>query len=184
MIKQGRRPNFDEILMVKFLVLQLMYGLSDPEIEQLANDRISFLKFFGFPEKIPDQSTIWYFREFLIKHKKLELVVCTILFWIGISCHNPQLTGKKIGNYPALIIPLTRGMIRLRCASDGHLGSAEDASEGASPPGVMYTFALVMCPGLEPVPFSNGLSRALPSPALKWGHGERDGGFIVPLESS
>jgi IS5 family transposase len=55
---QGGRPNFDEILMVKLLVLQSMYGLSDPELERLANDRISFLKFLGFPEKIPDQSTI------------------------------------------------------------------------------------------------------------------------------
>jgi IS5 family transposase len=72
--EQGGRPNFDEILMVKLLVLQSMYGLSDPELERLANDRISFLKFLGFPEKIPDQSTIWYFRERLIKHKKLELI--------------------------------------------------------------------------------------------------------------
>ena len=60
--------------MVKLLVLQSMYGLSDPELERLTNDRISFLKFFGFPEKIPDQSTIWYFRERLIKKKKLELI--------------------------------------------------------------------------------------------------------------
>jgi IS5 family transposase len=72
--EQGGRPNFDEILMVKLLVLQSMYGLSDPELKRLANDRISFLKFLGIPEKIPDQSTIWYFRERFIKHKKLDLI--------------------------------------------------------------------------------------------------------------
>ncbi|MCK9593896.1 MAG: IS5 family transposase [Methanoregula sp.] len=72
--EQGGRPNFDEILMIKLLVLQSMYGLSDPELERQANDKISFLKFLGFPEKIPDQSTIWYFRERLIKHKKLDLI--------------------------------------------------------------------------------------------------------------
>jgi IS5 family transposase len=72
--EQGGRPNFDTILMVKLLVLQSMYGLSDPELERLANDRISFLKFLDFPEKIPDQSTIWYFRERLIKNKKLDLI--------------------------------------------------------------------------------------------------------------
>ena len=71
---QGGRPNFDEILMVKLLVLQSMYGLSDPELERQANNKISFLKFLGFPEKIPDQSTIWYFRERLIQHKKLDLI--------------------------------------------------------------------------------------------------------------
>lgn len=71
---QGGRPNFDEFLMVKLLVLQSMYGLSDPEHERQANDKISFLKFLGFPEKIPDQSTIWFFRERLIKHKKHDLI--------------------------------------------------------------------------------------------------------------
>ena len=72
--EQGGRPNFDEILMVKLLVLQSMYGLSDPELERLANDRISFLKFLGFPEKIPDHSTIWFFRERLIRLGKLDLI--------------------------------------------------------------------------------------------------------------
>ena len=51
-----------------------MYGLSDPELERQANDKISFLKFLGFPEKIPDHSTIWYFRERLINQGKLELI--------------------------------------------------------------------------------------------------------------
>lgn len=72
--EQGGRPNIDVILMVKLLVLQSMYGLSDPELERQANDKISFLKFLGFPEKIPDHSTIWYFRERLINHEKLDLI--------------------------------------------------------------------------------------------------------------
>jgi IS5 family transposase len=61
--EQGRRPKHDVILMVRLLVLKSMYGLSDPELERQANDKISFLKFLGFPEKIPDRSTIWFFRE-------------------------------------------------------------------------------------------------------------------------
>ena len=72
--EQGGRPNHDLILMVRLLVLQSMYGLSDPELERQANDKISFLKFLGFPEKIPDHSTIWYFRERLINQGKLELI--------------------------------------------------------------------------------------------------------------
>lgn len=39
--------------MIKMLVLQSWYGLSDPELERQANDRISFRKFLGFPEVIP-----------------------------------------------------------------------------------------------------------------------------------
>jgi len=65
--EQGGRPNMDIIVMVKMLVLQSMYNLSDPELERQANDRISFMKFLDFPEKIPDQTTVWYFRERLAK---------------------------------------------------------------------------------------------------------------------
>ncbi len=63
----GGRPNTDEILLLKMLVLQSFYGLSDQKMERQANDRISFRKFLGFPEKIPDHSTLWYFRERLIR---------------------------------------------------------------------------------------------------------------------
>ena len=40
--------------MIKILVLQKWHGLSDPEIETQITDRISFRKFLGFPDKIPD----------------------------------------------------------------------------------------------------------------------------------
>ena len=56
--------------MIKLLVLQSMYGLSDPELERQANDKISFLRFLGFPETVPDQTTVWYFRERISKTKK------------------------------------------------------------------------------------------------------------------
>ena len=70
----GGRPNTDEILLLKMLVLQSFYGLSDQEMERQANDRISFRKFLGFPEKIPDHSTLWYFRERLIRAGKEQAV--------------------------------------------------------------------------------------------------------------
>ena len=61
--EKGGRPNKDEIMMIKLLILQEWHGLSDPELERQVTDRISFRKFLGFPEKIPDYSTVWYFRE-------------------------------------------------------------------------------------------------------------------------
>ena len=61
--KKGGRPNIDEVLMIKLLVLQEWHGLSDPELERQVTDRISFRNFLGFPETIPDYSTVWYFRE-------------------------------------------------------------------------------------------------------------------------
>ncbi|WP_255590956.1 IS5 family transposase [Methanobacterium spitsbergense] len=70
----GGRPNNDEIVMMKMLVLQSWYGLLDPELERQANDRISFHKFLGFPERIPDRSTVWAFKERLIYTGKDEKI--------------------------------------------------------------------------------------------------------------
>lgn len=39
----------DEVVMMKSLVLQQWYGLSDPELERQVADRISFQRFLGFP---------------------------------------------------------------------------------------------------------------------------------------
>ena len=60
---RGGRPNVDEVVMVKMLVLQSWYGLSDPELERQVDDRLSFQRFLGYPEKAPDYSTVWQFRE-------------------------------------------------------------------------------------------------------------------------
>src|SRR3989344_5706451 len=57
------RPNYEKILMLKIMFLQGWYGLSDEEIEFQINDRLSFQQFLGFPNFIPDYSTIWRFRE-------------------------------------------------------------------------------------------------------------------------
>ncbi len=72
--EQGGRPNNDELVMMKMLVLQSWYGLSDPELERQATDRISFRKFLGFPERIPDRCTVWAFRERLIDTGKDERI--------------------------------------------------------------------------------------------------------------
>ena len=60
---KGGRPNFDVILMLKVLLLQQWYSLSDMEAEKQIADRISFMKFLSFPDSIPDSRTIWLFRE-------------------------------------------------------------------------------------------------------------------------
>ncbi|MDP2934275.1 MAG: IS5 family transposase [bacterium] len=57
------RPNYNKILLLKILFLQGWYGLSDEELEFQINDRFSFQQFLGFPNFIPDYSTIWRFRE-------------------------------------------------------------------------------------------------------------------------
>ena len=69
---RGGRPNIDIVIMVKLLVLQHWFGLSDPELERQVADRISFRIFLGTTEVIPDFSTVWLFRERLIKSGRYE----------------------------------------------------------------------------------------------------------------
>jgi len=71
---RGGRPNIDPVVMMKLLVLQAWYGLSDPELERQVADRISFRHFLGFPEKAPDYSTVWQFRERLAETGRDKLV--------------------------------------------------------------------------------------------------------------
>ncbi len=59
----GGRPHTDELVIVRAMLLQSWYGLSDEELEYQCKDRLSFRNFLGFPEKVPDFSTIWYARE-------------------------------------------------------------------------------------------------------------------------
>jgi len=55
-------------------LLQQWYGLSDLDTEKQISDRISFMKFLGFPDSIPDSRTIWLFRERMSQARKDELV--------------------------------------------------------------------------------------------------------------
>ena len=62
---KGGRPPYDPVMMLKILVLQGLYNISDEEMEYQIVDRISFQKFLGIEpdDRIPDARTIWVFRE-------------------------------------------------------------------------------------------------------------------------
>jgi IS5 family transposase len=65
--ERGGRPNISIIIMIKLLVLQQLYGLSDPQLELQVADRISFRVFLGTTEIIPDYTTVWLFRKRLVE---------------------------------------------------------------------------------------------------------------------
>ena len=71
----GGRPHTDELVVVRSMLLQAWYNLSDPELEFQCHDRLSFRNFLGFPEKIPDFSTIWRIRD------RLEVAGVDTLIW-------------------------------------------------------------------------------------------------------
>ena len=70
----GGRPRFDAIIMFKTLVLQRLYHLSDAQTEFMIRDRLSFMRFVGVDlhELIPDEKTIWRFREELIAGRIMD----------------------------------------------------------------------------------------------------------------
>lgn len=70
----GGRPHTDELVVVRCMLLQAWYGLSDPELEFQCNDRISFQNFLGLDKKVPDFSTIWRIRDRLKERGKEELI--------------------------------------------------------------------------------------------------------------
>jgi len=70
----GGRPPYDYVMMFKILILQRLYNISDAQAEYQIQDRLSFMRFLGLSLKdsVPDDKTIWYFREQLVKAKVSE----------------------------------------------------------------------------------------------------------------
>lgn len=64
------RPGFALLLLLKALLLQQLYALSDAGLEEAINDRVSFRKFLGLSLEAPspDHTTLCRFRNRLAEH--------------------------------------------------------------------------------------------------------------------
>jgi IS5 family transposase len=63
--RSGLGPTgYPPVQLFKVLILQNLYGLSDPVMEEMLYDRLSFRRFCGFSlsDKIPDETTLCRFR--------------------------------------------------------------------------------------------------------------------------
>jgi IS5 family transposase len=96
----GGRPRFDVVLMFKIVVLQRTYNLSDAESEFQILDRFSFQRFLGLTvaDSVPDEKTLWAFKERLRKHGGLER--CFAEF-------GRQLASRGIRSSPGKIVDAT-----------------------------------------------------------------------------
>lgn len=70
----GGRPPYDYVMMFKILILQRLYHLGDAQAEYQIKDRLSFMRFLGLAlcNEVPDDKTIWYFREQLVKAEIID----------------------------------------------------------------------------------------------------------------
>lgn len=74
------RPSHPPMIVFRMILLQFFYNLSDPQIEDQVNDRLSFRKFvgLGMQEKVPDETSMVRFRQRLLEQgleKKLLKIV-------------------------------------------------------------------------------------------------------------
>ena len=68
------RPSYPPLVLLKVLLLESWYGLSDPAMEEALGDRLSFRRFagLGLDEAVPDHSTISRFRSLLAERGLAE----------------------------------------------------------------------------------------------------------------
>ncbi|RZI47724.1 transposase [Rickettsiales endosymbiont of Peranema trichophorum] len=61
-------PNgYDGLQLLKALILQSWYSLSDPKLEEALRVRLDFMVFTGFEGDVPDETTFCRFRNRLMK---------------------------------------------------------------------------------------------------------------------
>jgi IS5 family transposase len=89
----GGRTPFDYVMMFKILVLQRYYNLSDEQMQFQILDRLSFMRFLNLTlsDRVPDEKTIWLFRENLIEHKLVDRLFDKFLS----SLEKANLIGKE-----------------------------------------------------------------------------------------
>ena len=78
---KGGRPPIGFEIKLKMMFLQYLFNLSDEELEDQLIDRLSFQQFVGlsYNEEIPDFTTIWKFKEGLVKMGLMDSIFNAIL---------------------------------------------------------------------------------------------------------
>lgn len=70
------QPGKDPVVLIKLLLLERLYGLSDVQVVEEAADRLTFRAFLdlGAGDTVPDDSTLVRFRDRLREHELLDLI--------------------------------------------------------------------------------------------------------------
>lgn len=93
----GGRPPYDYLMMFKVLILQRYYNLSDAQTQFQIMDRLSFMRFLGLrlSDRVPDEKTIWLFRERLTDCGAVEAL-------FGVFLRSLELAGL-VGNQGKIV---------------------------------------------------------------------------------
>ena len=74
------RPGYGPLVLLRCVLLQQWYGLSDPALEEALNDRLSFRHFVGLSlsDPVPDHSTLSRFRKVLVEQHLGERLLAEV----------------------------------------------------------------------------------------------------------
>jgi IS5 family transposase len=74
------RPSYGPLVLLRCLLLQQWYRLSDPGLEEALSDRLSFRRFVGLAlaDPVPDHSTLSRFRSELVRRGLAETLLAEL----------------------------------------------------------------------------------------------------------
>jgi IS5 family transposase len=74
------RPSYGPLVLLRCLLLQQWYRLSDPGLEEALSDRLSFRRFVGLAlaDPVPDHSTLSRFRSELVRRALTERLLAEL----------------------------------------------------------------------------------------------------------
>lgn len=74
------RPGYGPLILLRCVLLQQWYGLSDPGLEEALADRLSFRRFVGLSlsDPVPDHSTLSRFRKVLVEQRLGERLLAEV----------------------------------------------------------------------------------------------------------
>jgi transposase, IS5 family len=74
------RPSYGPLVLLRCLLLQQWYRLSDPGLEEAVSDRLSFRRFVGLAlaDPVPDHSTLSRFRSELVRRGLTERLLAEL----------------------------------------------------------------------------------------------------------
>lgn len=74
------RPCYDCMVLFRMELMRVWYGLSDGEIEEQVNDRLSFCRFagLGMDDAVPDSTTLCRFRNALVKSEVYDRLLSEV----------------------------------------------------------------------------------------------------------
>ena len=104
---KGGASNWPVVMMIKCMLLQRWFGLSDPMLEEMLLDRLSFRRFVGLSlnDKTPDETTFVRFRNRLGDHGHASTLFDTTLEIL----ERKGLVVKEVTLVDATIIEASKG---------------------------------------------------------------------------